>query len=52
MLCATPCAQVYAGLVELLPAHLLSLLTPCELCEAVLGGWWKSTVVSSFTDVD
>jgi len=52
VLYATRFAQVYAGLVELLPAHLLSLLTPCELREAVIGGWWKSAVVSSFADVD
>ena len=45
-------AQVYAGLVELLPAHLIALLSPWELRQAVLGGSWKSAVVSSFADVD
>lgn len=44
--------QVYAGVVELLPAHLLVLLGPSELREAVLEGSWKSFVVTSFSEVD
>jgi len=44
--------QVYAGLVELLPAHLLVLLRPCDLRDAVLEGSWKSSVVTSFSKVD
>jgi len=43
---------VYLGLVELVPVHLLALLSAHELREAVLEGSWKPAVVTSFSVVD